>query len=133
MNAIARLAHAIGYPEEIPAGVAAHVLTVEGRPVEAREEGDRLVLVSTLAEEPDEALLVRFAGYAAGRLLKEEAVLAWDPRTSSLILWQGVPATSSDDVLRRFLEVFATSCEWWLARLREEESATQIPEMVIRP
>ena len=130
---IERLARAIGYPEEIPAGAASVTLTVDGRPVEAREQGGRLLLSTTLATAPDEATLARFAGYAAGRILKEEAVLAWEPRTSSLVLWQGVAASASDVVLKRFFEVYATSCDWWLTRLAEAETLSSIPEMVIRP
>ena len=132
-GSVARLARAIGYPEEIPADAVSYALKVDGRSVVAHERDGLLTLTGTLAEDPDEATLVRFAGYAAGRILREEAVLAWDPQSSSLMLWQGVSAASSEAVLTRFFEVFATSCDWWFARLDEEKAASAVPEMVIRP
>ena len=132
-NVIARLAQAIGYPEEIPAESRVCVFKVDGQDVEVVEEVGRLVFTRVLSTDPDEAALSRLAGYAAGRILKEEAVLAWDPSRSALILWQGVSASASDTVLRRVFEVFATSCDWWVARVRDDEAVSSIPPMMIRP
>ena len=134
MTAIERLVRAIGYPaEELPAGGGAVSLKVDGREIRVREAAGRLVLSCVVVSEPDDETVVRFAGYAAGRMLKEEAVLAWEPSQSALILWQDVPAASDDGVLRRFFEVFATSADWWFARALNDEAVSRIPEMMIRP
>ena len=133
-SACERLLQAIGYPMgEIPPGGAVMPLKVDGRDFLVREDAGRLVLSCVLLAEPDEESLARCSGYAVGRMLKEEAVLAWDPASASLILWQGVSAGASDAVLRRFFEVFATSADWWFARTRDMEMGATIPEMVIRP
>lgn len=131
-DCVTRLARAIGYPEELPSEGSV-VLKVDGADFLAREDGGRLVLSCVLAESPDAETVERLAGYAVGRMLKEEATLAWDPAGSALILWQAVSATASEALLRRFFEVFATSADWWFARARDGEMISAIPEMVIRP
>ena len=134
MTAVERLVKAIGYPtEELSSEGGAVSLKVDGREILAREAAGRLVLSCVVAAEPDEETVVRFAGYAAGRMLKEEAVLAWEPTSSALILWQDVSAAADDGVLRRFFEVFATSADWWFARAQNDETVSRIPEMMIRP
>ena len=132
-TSIQRLAQAIGYPDEVPEGVLSFTVRVDGRDMPAAESGGRLVLRCALQADPADDVVERFAGYAVGRMLKEEATLAWDPERSELILWQAVPAQASDAVLRRFFEVFATSADWWFARARDDEAVSSIPEMVIRP
>ena len=132
-SAIQRLAQAIGYPDEVPEGAASFTFRVDGRDMAASEAGGRLVLRCTLQEDPADDLVERLAGYAVGRMLKEEATLAWDPERNALILWQAVPAQTADGVLRRFFEVFATSADWWHARVRDDGETASIPEMVIRP
>ena len=131
-TAITALATAIGYPEEVPAASESFVFSVDGGRVEASVERGRLVLVRGLAAAGD-VDLAQFAGYAAGRVLREEAVLAYDPGDDRVILWQDVPADADAGLLRRFFEVFAASCDWWLARLDEAGTAASVPEMMIRP
>ena len=131
-TAITALASAIGYPEEVPAASVSFVFSVDGGRVEASIERGRLVLVRGLAAAGD-VDLAQFAGYAAGRVLREEAVLAYDPTDDRLILWQDVPADASAGLLRRFFEVFAASCDWWLARVDGASPAASVPEMTIRP
>lgn len=133
MTSAERLAKAIGYPEETSGSEI--TLLVDGGDVRVREEGGRIVLERVLCRpEDDSGALARFAGFAAGRLLKEEATLAWDPRSNALILWQDVAANASDGVLKRVFEVFCTSCDWWLARVGESGSAPkEFPSMMIMP
>lgn len=134
VSTIRRLTAAIGYPDEVPESVTSFAFQVDDAEVVASIEGARLVLRRTLVTEPDAETLATFAGYAAGRLLKEEATLAWEPTTGALFLWQACPATADDELLRRFFEVFATSCDWWAARTVEQSAAYQsIPEAVILP
>ena len=131
-NAIGALARAIGYPEEVPPDSRSFSFSVDGGRVEASVERGRLTLVRGLSASAD-VDLAQFAGYAAGRVLREEAALAYDPGDDRLILWQDVPADADAGLLRRFFEVFAASCDWWLARLDESGHAASIPEMTIRP
>ncbi len=131
-TALNALAKAIDYPEEVPLGSVSFAFSVDGGVIEATVAKDRLVLVRDLAAAAD-VDLASFAGYAAGRTLREEAVLACDPATDRVILWQDLPATADAALLRRFFEVFAASCDWWLARVRGAEAAAAIPELMIRP
>lgn len=125
---------AIGYPAEVPPGVRSFSLMVDGSEMRLSEQGGRLQLLKVLrGSEGASVDLAALAGYAAGRMLREEAVLAWDPSEESPILWQDVPASASNAVLQRFFEVFATSCDWWTARLGEAQDAERMPEMMILP
>ncbi len=133
-TALERFTQAIDYPEAPPAGASAFTLVVDGDAVEATVAGGRLRLVKTLRGEEGDLSLSALAGYAAGRLLKEEAVLAWDAAREAPILWQDVEATADATQLRRFFEVFATSCDWWAARAHEtRQEAPRVPEMMIMP
>lgn len=132
-TALARLATAIGYPEEIPAGARAFTFLVDGREVEALEENDRLRLSWRLPHVDEDGGLARLAGYATGRILKEEAALAWDPVADAVVLWQDVAVRTSDALLRRFFEVFLMSCDWWAARVEDAAVVSHMPEMVILP
>ena len=131
-TAIRSLATAIGYPEEVNTASESFVFSVDGGRIEASVERGRLVLVRELASSGD-IDLAQFAGYAAGRVLREEAVLAYDPTDDRLILWQDMPADADAGLLRRFFEVFAASCDWWLARVDGASPASSVPEMTIRP
>lgn len=133
-NARERLLKAIDYPEANLSDARSFTMMVDGGEMRLSEQDGRLMLMKVL-RRPDGAAvdLSALAGYAAGRMLKEDAVLAWDPAEESPILWQDVSSAASDVVLRRFFEVFATSCEWWTARLGEAQAADRIPEMMILP
>ncbi len=131
-TALNALAKAIGYPEEVPLGSASFAFSVDGGAVEATVANGRLILTRDLAAASDVDLAL-FAGYAAGRVLREEAVLACDPATDRVILWQDLPTSADAALQRRFFEVFAASCDWWLARVRGAETAAAIPELMIRP
>lgn len=129
-----RLLRAIDYPGDYPPGGRPFTLVVDGGEMVLSEQDGRLMLQKTLRRPDGEpADLAQLAGYATGRMLREEAVLAWDPQEEAPVLWQDVPAEASEEVLRRFFEVFATSCEWWMARLGEAQQVERMPEMVIMP
>ena len=147
-SAIERLIEAIGYPERAPAGVLSFTLQVDGADVLAEERGGRLRLSLPLAVE--ESLFPKFAAYAAGRMLREDATLtvgemAARPASASaasassrptLFLWQDVPSSAGGHALARLFETFMDSCDWWRARVEElnggEERAK--PELfMIRP
>ena len=139
-TAVERLAEAIGYPETVPGGVLSFAFTVDGAEIAARETGGRLLLERRLWEagDGDDETVARIpatlAWYAAGRVLREEATLAWDPTREAAILWQDVPASAPDERLRLLFEVFTASCDWWAERVKEALTPEPVfPEMVIMP
>ena len=120
-------------------GCKDYTFAVDDFEVRAQETGGRLRLTASVftpaRDGEDEGRLAELAGYVPGRILKEEAVLAWDPDAESAILWQEYPATAEADDLRRFFEVFTASFEWWRDRASavQEEAEPLMPEFVIRP
>ena len=130
-TAIERLAEAIGYPDRIPEGALAATLRVDGAEVSAAVTGDRIVLSQRLADEADK--LPVLAGYAAGRMLREEAVLAYGD--GAAFLWQDAPADAGEHALVRLFESFMGASDWWRARVEAPrvEEKTEFPEMMIRP
>ena len=78
--------------------------------------------------------LPQLAAYAAGRILKEEAVLAWDERLSACIIWQELEDKADSAQLTHFFEEFTHSCDWWVVRAGELNAPPVVfPDIVIRP
>lgn len=134
-RATVRLANAIGYPDPLPEDATRAVFQVDGEEMAVEESGGRLLLRATLApfgDDPGRAAAL--AGYAAGRILREEATLAYDPQDDAIILWQAAPANLPRLALRTFFEQFTASWDWWRARVAEfENPEPSFPEVVIRP
>lgn len=156
-SALGNFLRSIDYPEEAPAGAASFTLQVDGGEIIASDTGSAIRLVCRLAD--DAAELPRLAEYAAGRMLREDAVLAFGSlevwkfgsleggvgQTSKPLnlqspdcafLWQEIPAAADALSMRRCFETFADSCDWWRARLAApgpEAAAAPFPEMMIRP
>ena len=130
-SAIERLAEAIGYPDRVPEGSLLATLRVDGAEVSAAVTGDRLVLSQRLTDDAEK--LPTLAGYAAGRMLREEVVLAYG--NGAAFLWQDAPTDAEDRVLVRLFESFMDSCDWWRARVEglDGEGKSEFPEMMIRP
>ena len=126
-----RLLVAIGYPEKISSADGPFTLRVDGQEVLVEETAGRLVLSIALTE--DESMLPTLAAYAAGRMLREEATLAYGK--GGVFLWQDAPADADDRTLLRLFESFINSCDWWRARVEERRTgdAVEISEAVIRP
>lgn len=152
-RAVERLARAIGYPDT-PAetGGGGWALLADGHAIVARERGGRVVLECALQPSNREATttgetpvppktaeppshIATLAEYAAGRMLKEEAALAWGE--SGLFLWADAPADAPARELAAFFERFAASCDWWRERTDELQTAPQgrdfDAETIIRP
>lgn len=129
---IGQLASAIGYPEQVPDQATVYAFRVDGEEYRAEVIGNRLVMKRVLAiAETD---LPRFAEYAAGRLLREEAVFAWDDRAEQAIVWQELPMQEPRSVIVSAFEDFIESCEWWLQRVNELQTPpTVFPDILIRP
>lgn len=132
-TAIGRMIDAIGYPERAPQGAVSFTLRVDGMEILAEERDGRLILSRVLTESDE--LVPTLAGYAAGRLLREEAVLAADPNTHGAFLWQDTPTTADPQSLVRLFETFLDSCDWWRSRVAGDAAGASesIPEMMIRP
>ena len=141
--ALERLLSAIGYPEKISVADGPATLRVDGKEVFVEESAGRIVFSIELTE--DESKFPSLAAYAAGRILREDAVLAYGRRSKaenqasgsrpSVLLWQDVPVDADDHTLVRVFESFADSCDWWRARVDEhgKDDSVEISEAVIRP
>ncbi len=147
-SAIERLIEIIGYPERAPEGALSFTLQVDGADVLAEEKGARLRLLLPLPVE--ESHFPKFAAYAAGRMLREEATLtvgeigartvaqpaASPSAPQTLFLWQDAPASAGASALARLFETFMDSCDWWRARVEEQSGSEEraAPELfMIRP
>ena len=132
-----RLEHflkSVGYPDRVTEGSSSFTMRVDGMEIVAREAGGRIVLSYSLSG--DSAIVPTLCSYAAGRILREDAVLTCDK--SSAFLWQDAPASSSDREMVRLFETFVDSCDWWRERvdaLRGGAIVSGAPDdaMVIRP
>ncbi|MBO4345678.1 MAG: hypothetical protein J5833_07975 [Victivallales bacterium] len=131
-NAIERLCEAIAYPDPVPDGATSFSLRVDGGDIMARLLGRRLVLSRII--DRNEKDLPQLAAYAAGRILKEEAILAWDERLSACIIWQELEDKADSAQLTHFFEEFTHSCDWWVVRAGELNAPPVVfPDIVIRP
>ena len=109
-------------------------MRVDGMEIVAKEANGRIVLLYSLSD--DLSIVPTLCSYAAGRILREEAVLTCDK--SSVFLWQDASASSSEREMVRLFETFVDSCDWWRERvdaLRGGATASSAPDdaMVIRP
>lgn len=126
-----RLLAAIEYPERMPNADGPFTLRVDGKEMLVEESAGRIVLSHVLTE--DDSLFPTLAAYAAGRMLREDATLAYGRQ--SAFLWQDASADADNRTLVRLFETFADSCDWWRARLDErgKVGSVEISEAVIRP
>ena len=80
-SAAERFLVAIGYPERMPKTDAPFTLRVDGWGVLVEVSAGRIVLSIVLTE--DESMIPALAAYAAGRMLREEATLAFGTRSTT--------------------------------------------------
>ncbi len=108
-------------------------MRVDGMEIVAEESNGRIVLSYSLAD--DMSLVPALASYAAGRILREDAVLACGK--SSAFLWQDAPSGSGERDMVRLFETFVDSCDWWRERVDVLRGGAATPDaddaMVIRP
>ena len=134
---VERLLAAIGYPERMSGAPMPFTLRVDGMEVSAEETADgRILLLHVLTD--DDSMIPTLAGYAAGRMLVEDAVLAYGAQKNQTFLWQDAAADADARELVRFFETFMDSCEWWRDRVKAlRVGGMEVPEadsaMVIRP
>jgi len=156
-HASERLLAAIAYPERMPVADGPFTLRVDGKEIFVEESAGRLILSHVLTD--DGSMVPTLAAYAVGRMLREEATLAFGSlevskfrslegtaskplnlQTSKLpgshiFLWQDASADANDRMLVKLFETFADSCDWWRARVDERGNVgeLEISEAVIRP
>ena len=113
-------------------------MRVDGMEILAEEVGEKIVLSYVLTD--DESLLPMLAAYAAGRMLREDAVLAYGEIGGgrSAFLWQDAPSDADARAMLRLFETFMDSCDWWRDRVSALRVGNmEVPEadraMVIRP
>ena len=129
---ISKLAAAINYPEKVAEDLSVYAFRVDGWEIIAEKSGARIVLKRYLEVGCDD--LPQFASYVAGRLLREEASLAWDESVQKALLWREIPSNANLAEMKDAFEEFADSCEWWMQRasdINTPESA--FPDVLIRP
>jgi len=135
---IAENGRAMAYPEEVPAEATEFAFVVDGRNVRVREIGGRRIASSVLAGTDKVRTVVYLAGLAVGRMMKDEATLAWDEEEHALVLWQelsdGRGKMTADGGMVGKLEEFLDVLDWWMARVEGAEPAMMAPsEFIIRP
>jgi len=133
-TAIEVFAAAIGYPDAVPDGANSFVFRVDGGEIFASVSNGRLLLSCRLSDDLE--LLPELASFAAGRMLREDAVLTFGELGGSqcAFLWQDAPATGDSRVFARLFETFMDSCDWWKARVEGARGEkAEIPSMMIRP
>ena len=129
---ISKLAVAIGYPERVADNSSVYAFRVDGWEIIAEKTAGRLILKFYLDIGYDD--LPEFASYVAGRLLREEAVLAWDDKAQNAVLWREIPENANSAAMKEAFEEFADSCEWWMQRLSDIRAPENVfPDILIRP
>ncbi len=130
-TAIERLAVAIGYPERLPDGALDAVFRVDGAEISASIVSGRIVLVQKLGADP--SLPQKLAVFATGRMMREDAVLAFGD--GEVFLWQDEDESADGPTLLRLFESFADSCDWWRSRIDSDERSSRMDDaqMLIRP
>jgi hypothetical protein len=129
---ISKLAVAIGYPERVADNSSVYAFRVDGWEIIAEKLAGRLILKCYLDIGYDD--LPEFASYVAGRLLREEAVLAWDDKAQNAVLWREIPENANSAAMKEAFEEFADSCEWWMQRLSDIRAPENVfPDILIRP
>lgn len=129
---ITKLANAIGYPDRVPSEAVVYAFRIDGEEYIAEKMGARLIVRYWL--NIDEEELPKFAGFSAGRMLREEAVFAWDDRSERACLWQEMPMGGSVATIVAAFEAFLDACEWWQDRVNElHVPPTVFPDIMIKP
>ena len=128
---VERLGEAIGYPERVPEGAVSFAFRVDDDPVEARVKAGTLLFKWTF---PENAPVERLAEFAAGRILRDPAVLAWDPVRERAILWWRTTKGADDRELVQAFRAFLDSRGWWKTCVAElTKPKATLRDLVIRP
>ena len=128
---VERLGEAIGYPERVPEGVVSFAFRVDDDPIEVRATAGTLLMRWTF---PENAPVERLAEFAAGRILREPVVLAWDPARERPFLWRRTAKGADDRALVQAFREILVSRGWWKACVAElTKPKATLRDLVIRP
>ena len=131
----------VRYPEAEASLDGRTMLVFDGQPVLFHEEHGALTLQMELPPLPDEAdkrheMLLNLTSYAMGRSLKDDAILSYDTKSKTLLLWQTLKGVIDDDTLVSNVESFLATGEWWRLRLQGPQTSQSAPPphaMFFRP
>lgn len=131
----------VRYPEAEASPDGRTMLVFDGQPVLFQEERGVLTLRMELPPLPDDAdkrheMLLNLTSYAMGRSLKDDAILSYDTKGKTLLLWQTLKGIMDDETLVSSVETFLAAGEWWRLRLQGPQAAAAPPpphSMFFRP
>ena len=131
----------VRYPEAEASPDGRTMLVFDGQPVLFQEERGVLTLRMELPSLPDDAdkrheMLLNLTSYAMGRSLKDDAILSYDTKGKTLLLWQTLKGIMDDETLVSSVETFLVAGEWWRLRLQGPQAAAAPPpphSMFFRP
>ena len=131
----------VRYPEAEASPDGRTMLVFDGQPVLFQEERGVLTLRMELPSLPDDAdkrheMLLNLTSYAMGRSLKDDAILSYDTKGKTLLLWQTLKGIMDDETLVSSVETFLTAGEWWRLRLQGPQATAAPPpphSMFFRP
>ncbi|MBP5671512.1 MAG: type III secretion system chaperone [Victivallales bacterium] len=130
----------VRYPEAEASPDGRTMLVFDGQPVLFHEERGALTLQMELPPLPDEAdkrheTLLNLMSYAMGRSMKDDAILSYDTKNKTLLLWQTLKGVISDETLVSTVETFLATGEWWRQRLQAKQmtASSQPQTMFFRP
>ena len=131
----------VRYPEAEASPDGRTMLVFDGQPVLFQEERGVLTLRMELPSLPDDAdkrheMLLNLTSYAMGRSLKDDAILSYDTKGKTLLLWQTLKGIMDDETLVSSVETFLAAGEWWRLRLQGPQAAAAPPpphSMFFRP
>ena len=118
----------VRYPQANASPDGRTTLVFDGQPVLFQEDGGGLKLQTDLPALPEDAearreTLLKLMGYAMGRSLKDNAILAYDSSRKTLFLWQPLGGVIDDETLVSQVEGFLAAAEWWRLRLQRQDGA----------
>ena len=131
----------VRYPSAEASPDGRTTLVFDSQPVLFHEERGALTLRMELPPLPDDAdkrheTLLNLTSYAMGRSLKDDAILSYDTKSKTLLLWQTLKGVIDDQMLVSTVETFLATGEWWRQRLQATQAAPSAPPphtMFFRP
>ncbi|MCR4574996.1 MAG: CesT family type III secretion system chaperone [Lentisphaeria bacterium] len=130
----------VRYPAAEASSDGRTTLVFDGQPVLFQEERGVLTLQMELPPLPNDAdkhheMLLNLMSYAMGRSMKDDAILSYDTKNKTFLLWQTLKGVISDETLVSTVETFLATGEWWRQRLQAKQmtASSQPQTMFFRP
>ena len=125
MHGVAHLAEMIGYPDLPSERDKSCELIVDGHRIRVRDANGGLEVRMDL--DANRGRLSELAGFAVGRILNDDVVLAFDDDDGRPFIWNALPMSLSDAELLRGFERFIDACDWWTARVSHDSDSSAWP------